>query len=469
MQISPPDTGAKAALSHKLKPRHVTMITIGGIIGAGLFVGSSTSIASVGPAIVVSYALAGLLILMVMRIISEMSVADPTVGSFTELIRGGLGNFGGFVSGWLYWYFWVVVVPIETLAGAAVLKTWLPFEIWQIGAVLLGGMTIVNLTSVRSYGEFEFWLASIKVTAIVVFIALAAGYALGPLSPTGPTWSNLWVHGGFAPTGLTAIFAGITSVVFAMTGAEIATVAAAESTDPIKTVTRITGTIALRLVIFYVLAVGLIVSVVSWKSVVPGVSPFATALSKIGVPGAGLILNGVILAAVLSCLNSALYITSRVLFVLASRGDAPTWLVKVNRRMVPARAIIVSSLFGYLALAASVLSPTVIFSFLVNASGATMLLIYILICIAQLRRRAEYESTDPSRLTLKMWVHPWGTYSVIGSIGAILVAMALTPATASQLYLSLFVAALVALTYLLRRRALSRVTDNDSGQAALID
>jgi L-asparagine transporter-like permease len=450
------DLARSEPLGRTLKSRHVTMIAVGGIIGAGLFVGSSASIATVGPAVIVSYGLAGLLVLLVMRLISEMSVADPAAGSFTELIRGGLGNWGGFVSGWLYWYFWVVVVPIETLAGAGIVHNWLPLETWQIGIVLLASMTAINLTSARSYGEFEFWLSSIKVAAIVAFIAVAAAYAFGVTSPSGATWANLYAHGGFAPAGVTAIFAGVTSVIFALTGAEIATVAAAESADPAKTVASITSSVALRILIFYVLAIGLIVSVISWQDVKPGVSPFATALSAMHIPGAALIMSWVVLVAVMSCLNSALYITSRVLFVLASRGDAPTWLVQVNPRRVPERAIIISSLFGYLALAASILSPTVIFSFLVNASGATMLFIYLMLCVAQLRKRAEYERTDPGRLAVKMWFHPWSTYAVIAGILGVLGAMAATAELASQLYLSLLVTVLVGGVYVLRRRKRAR-------------
>jgi L-asparagine transporter-like permease len=169
------------------------------------------------------------------------------------------------------------------------------------------------------------------------------------------------------------------------------------------------------------------------------------------VPGAALIMNVVVLTAVLSCLNSALYITSRVLFVLSSRGDAPAWLVQVDARKVPTRAIITSSLFGYLAMAASILSPQVIFSFLVNASGATMLFIYLMLCAAELRQRPEYERTEPSRLTVRMWLFPWSTYGVIVAILAVLAAMAATADLASQLYSSLLVALLVWGAYLLRR------------------
>src|ERR1700680_3859357 len=167
--IDVPATAAadQNTLSRSLRPRHVAMITIGGIIGAGLFVGSSVAIAAAGPAIIVSYALTGLLVLLIMRMLGEMAVDMPQVRSFTEFTRAALGNWAGFSVGWLYWYFWVVVIPVEAIAGAGIIQRWLPLPTWQIGAALMLAMTCVNLMSARAYGEFEFWFASIKVGAIL--------------------------------------------------------------------------------------------------------------------------------------------------------------------------------------------------------------------------------------------------------------------------------------------------------------
>src|SRR5215467_2593508 len=192
-------------LSRALRSRHVTMISIGGIIGAGLFVGSSAGIATVGPAILVSYLLAGAVVLVVMRMLAEMATATPGLGPFTEYIRLGLGAWAGFVSGWLYWYFWVVVVAIEAIAGAALLHAWIALPVWTIVLVLMLALTVVNLMSSRSYGEFEFWFASIKVSAIVAFIVIGFAYVLGLTSPVGPTFANLYSDGGFVPFGWPAV------------------------------------------------------------------------------------------------------------------------------------------------------------------------------------------------------------------------------------------------------------------------
>src|SRR6202046_2932140 len=234
-----PKSPPKYELSRSLKGRHLTMISIGGIIGAGLFVSSSTSIIAGGPASFISYAITGMLMLLVMRMTGEMTTALPNVRSFTEFARAGLGDGAGFVVGWLYWYFWVLVVPVEAIAGAKILQHWFPtFSPLQIGVALMSVMTGVNLMSARSYGEFEFWFASIKVAAILVFIALAAAFACGLTSPTGATFANLRDYGGLLPRGWVAVLAGAVTVYFSLTGAEITTIAAAESQEPARAVAR---------------------------------------------------------------------------------------------------------------------------------------------------------------------------------------------------------------------------------------
>src|SRR5471032_468122 len=187
----------KYELSRSLKGRHLTMISIRGIIGAGLFVGSSTSIIAAGPASFISYTICGLLILLVMRMLGEMTTALPNVRSFTEFARAGLGEGAGFVVGWLYWYFWVLVVPVESIAGAKILQSWIPLPPMPIGLGLMAVMTGVNLMSARSYAEFEFWFASIKVAAILAFIAIAGCYAVGWTAPSGATFAHLVNYGGF--------------------------------------------------------------------------------------------------------------------------------------------------------------------------------------------------------------------------------------------------------------------------------
>jgi L-asparagine transporter-like permease len=377
-----PSAAASAGLSKSLGSRHIAMIAMGGVIGAGLFVGSSVAIVHTGPAAILSYLLAGGIIILVMRMLGEMAVAVPGRGSFTEYVRIGLGDRVGFICGWLYWYFWIVVVAIEAIAGANLLKPWINLPVWQTGLILQAALTAVNLFSSRSYGEFEFWFASIKVGAILLFIVAALGYACGLGSGAGPTFTNLARPDGFMPFGFGSVLAGVTTVIFALCGAEIASIAAAESKEPARAVARMGGTVSVRILVFYVLSIFCVVAVVPWRNIQSGFSPFTATLAQMGVPGAATIMNLIVLTAVLSCLNSGLYVASRVLFSLAGRGEAPAGLTALNSGRVPARAVWLSSLLAYGAVLTSIVSPTGVFAFLVNASGATMLFIYLLLACA---------------------------------------------------------------------------------------
>ena len=439
-------------LSRSLRPRHVTMIAIGGIVGAGLFVGSSAAIAGAGPAILVTYALTGFLVLLIMRMLGEMAVGMPQIRSFTEFARVGLGNWAGFSVGWLYWFFWVVVVPVEAIAGAAILEKWIAMPTWEIGVVLMAIMTAVNLLSARAYGEFEFWFSSIKVAAIVSFIVVVGAHALGYRSAGGSTFSTLVAYGGFAPRGPFAVLAAVTTVIWSMMGAEVVTIAAAESPEPARAVARMTSTIITRILLFYVGSIFVIVSTVPWTHVVSGQSPFTLALDGINFPYASEFMAAVILTAVLSCLNPSFYVASRVLFVLGSQGDAPRWLVRTNRRHVPARAVLLASAVGFAGVIAAILSPSVVFAFLVNASGATIAVIYLAIAVSQVRSRRARERAGGPPPTLPMWLFPWLSYVAIAGMLLVLIAMALTPSHRAEFWTSTVSIAVALLAYAVLRR-----------------
>jgi GABA permease len=319
---SPTSDAAEGGLKPGLKSRHMTMIALGGIIGAGLFVGSGAVIGSVGPGAVMSYLFAGVLVILVMRMLGEMAVANPSVGSFTDYTRSAIGAWAGFTTGWLYWYFWSIVLAIEAVAGAEILQRWIDAPTWLMSLILMILLTGTNLFSVRSYGEFEFWFASIKVAAIIVFIAIAGGWLLGIGGGDSPGLSNLTAEGGFAPEGVLMLLSGIAIVIFAFVGAEIVTIAAAESEQPEEAVAGAVRSVVYRVLLFYVLSVFLLVCIVPWTDVPPGESPFIGALDRIGIPGSADVMNAIIVTAVLSCLNSGLYTGSRMLFALARRGAA---------------------------------------------------------------------------------------------------------------------------------------------------
>jgi GABA permease len=445
----PAETGT---LSRSLRPRHVTMIAIGGIIGAGLFVGSSAAIAAAGPSIIVTYLLTGTLVLLIMRMLGEMAIDMPQIRSFTEFARVGLGNWAGFSVGWLYWFFWIIVVPVEAIAGAVIIEGWIDLPTWQIGVALMAVMTAVNLLSARAYGEFEFWFSSIKVAAIIGFILLAAAHAFGVISADAPNFSHLFAHGGFAPNGWLAALAGVTTVIFSMMGAEIVTIAAVESAEPARAVARMTSSVIGRILVFYVGSILMVLCVVPWNVIVPGESPFTLALDTMNIPYASTIMAWIILTAVLSCLNSAFYVCSRVLFVLAAHGDAPRGLVRTNSRHVPARSVWLASAAGFAGVIAAILSPSGVFAFLLNASGTLIVYIYLTIAVSQVRvrRRAEREGRPPS--PLPMWLFPWLSYLAIVGMIAVLVAMAMTPARRIEFWTSAASVAVVLAAYGVLRR-----------------
>lgn len=446
------------SLSRSLRPRHVSMITIGGIIGAGLFVGSSVAINAAGPAVVIGYALTGFLLLLIMRMLGEMAVEMPQVRSFTEFTRATVGNWAGFSVGWLYWYFWVMVIPVEAIAGAGIIHGWLRLPIWTIGVVLMVLMTAVNLMSARAYGEFEFWFSSVKVAAIISFIIVVGAHAFGFRSPTGPTFANLVAYGGFAPQGWFAVLASVTTVIWSMMGAEVVTIAAAESPEPARAVARMTSTIISRILLFYVLSVFVITCAVPWTRVVPAQSPFTLALDEVHFPYASTCMAAVILTAVLSCLNSCFYIASRVLFVLASHGDAPRALVVTNRRHVPARAVLLASVFGFAGVMAAILSPAVVFKFLVNSYGAIIAIIYLMIGVAQVRSRKARERAGLPPSALPMWGFPWLSYLAIAGMASVILAMAFTASHRAEFWTSAISVAVTLLAYVLIRRGIGAST-----------
>ena len=313
--------GSDGQLHKGLTQRHLTMIAIGGVIGAGLFVGSGVVINTVGPGAFLTYAVTGVLIVMVMRMLGEMATANPATGSFAAYAREALGDWAGFSVAWLYWYFWVIVVGFEAVAGAGILQKWLPdIPLWLMSLVLLLLMTATNLYSVKSYGEFEYWFAGIKVAAIVVFLVLGTLYVLGLWPGHSLDFSNLYAHGGFFPNGVGAIFSGIVVVIFSMVGAEIATIAAAESAEPERAIVRATNSVVVRICIFFVGSIFLLAVILPWNSKELGASAYVAAFEQMGIGWAANVMNAVVLSAVLSCLNSGLYTASRMLFVLAARA-----------------------------------------------------------------------------------------------------------------------------------------------------
>jgi GABA permease len=436
-------------LTQGLSQRQLTMIAIGGVIGAGFFVGSGVVIRTAGPAAFVTYALCGVLIILVMRMLGEMATANPSTGSFADYARKAMGGWAGFSVGWLYWYYWVIVVGFEAVAGAKVFNYWVKAPLWLVALILMLAMTTTNLFSVSSFGEFEFWFAGIKVATIIVFLGVAAFFVLGVWPGRHADFSNLTSHDGFFPHGIGGVFAAIVVVIFSMVGAEVATIAAGETPYPERAVQRATNAVAARIAIFFVGSVFLLVVILPWNSVDIGASPYVAALKHMGIRGADHIMNAIVLTAVLSCLNSGLYTGSRMLFVLATRREAPAQLMKLSRRGVPYIAIVCSSVVGFLCVIMAWIAPGSVFLFLLNSSGAIVLFVYLLIALSQIVLRFQ---TPQEKLRVKMWLFPGLSILTSAAIVGVLVQMAFNGTARSQFWLSLLSWAVVVVVYFLTKR-----------------
>jgi len=447
---APPDLAA-SGLRRSLQRRHMQMIALGGVIGAGLFVGSGVVIGSAGPAAVISFALTGTLVVLVMRMLGEMAVAYPAVGGFYEYNRLALGELAGFLTGWMYWYFWVIVVAMEAVAGAKILGIWWP-EVapWEFTLALMTLFTIVNLLSVRSYGEAEFWFASIKVAAIVVFLAAGALFVFGGWPGAHGGLPHLTADGGFMPNGIVPVLTGAVAATGFYFGAEIVTIAAAESAEPEKAVAETTQSVIWRVLVFYIGSIFLVVALVPWNDSVRMSRPYVSVMEVLRIPAAATVMSLVILTAVLSALNSGLFASSRMLMALAGRGDAPAAASRLDKRGVPVAAILASTAFGYVTVVMSYLSPDKIFAFLVNSYGTVAIFVYVLIAFAELRLRRRLEHEAPERLRVRMWGYPWLTRITIAGMLAILAAMAVIPEQRVPLGFGLVSAAILLGAWLVR-------------------
>lgn len=430
-----------------LRNRHVTMISIAGVIGAGLFIGSSSAIAEAGPAVLLAYLFAGTLVVLVMRMLGEMAAAQPDSGSFSTYADRAMGPWAGFTVGWLYWWFWVLVIPVEATAAATILNTYVtavPQWTWALLVTVL--LTVTNLFNVANYGEFEFWFALLKVIAIVAFIVVGALAVLGLLpgaSDDVSGLSRLVDHGGFMPNGLGAVIAAVLLTMFSFMGTEIVTIAAAESENPAEQIGKATRSVIWRIATFYLASILLVVAIVPWNDPrLPENGSYQAALDAIGVPGAKVIVDIVVLVAVASCLNSALYTASRMIYSLGGRGQAPAAVTRTTAGGVPRAAVLASTAIGFVTVIANYAFPDEVFDTLLATSGAVALLVYLVIAISQLQMRRKLER-DGVAMPVRMWLYPYLTWAVIVVIPVILIYMATREGSRFDLGMTAVIAALV--------------------------
>ncbi|MFJ3263685.1 GABA permease [Pseudomonas sp. NPDC086581] len=417
-----------SGLSQGLQNRHVTMLSIAGAIGAGLFVGSGHAIAEAGPAVMISYLVAGLLVVLVMRMLAEMAVAQPDSGSFSTYADRAIGHWAGFTIGWLYWWFWVLVIPLEANAAAAIIHAWFPgAPIWVLAFLITSALTVTNLFSVKNYGEFEFWLALIKVVSIIAFLVLGCAAIFGFSPNSEVSGIGHLTSEGFLPKGWGAVLAALLTTMFSFMGSEIVTIAATESKDPEQQITRATNSVIWRIALFYLLSILIVVCLVPWNDPrLVSMGSYQTVLEHLHIPYAKLIVDIIVLVSVTSCLNSALYTASRMMYSLSKRGDAPKIAQVTSASRTPVYAVLLSTAMAFLCTFANYLAPAEVFNFLLASSGAIALLVYLVIAMSQLRMRKKLLAQG-HQLKLKMWLFPWLTWAVILFIVGALVIMLIRP------------------------------------------
>lgn len=374
-----------------LKNRHLQMIALGGAIGTGLFYGSASTIKLAGPSVMLAYLTGGVVVFLIMRMLGEMAVEEPVSGSFSHYATKYWGAFPGFLSGWNYWFNYVIVSMAELSVIGIYMNYWLPdLPQWISALVVLSFITALNLVAVRAYGEMEFWLAIVKVAAIVLMIALGLYLIFSRPGPFPVNFSSLWAHGGFFPNGVWGMMLSISVVMFSFGGIELIGITAGEAADPGRSIPRAINQVIWRILIFYVGAMAVLMALWPWDEVGMEASPFVQIFSNVGIPAAAHILNFVVLTAAISVYNSAIYSNSRMLYGLAVGGDAPKSLKNLSQRGVPVVGILISSGVTLLAVLLNYLFPGRVFMLFLSIAMASVIISWGTIIITHLKFRRLY-------------------------------------------------------------------------------
>ncbi|MED3564144.1 amino acid permease [Bacillus xiapuensis] len=380
-------------LKRGLLPRHVQFMALAGMIGTGIFKGSSDTLNIAGPGVVITYFIGGILLLIIMAALGEMAIAYPNL-NVQHLVNKAFGFQVSFIVGWLYWINWIIVTVVELLAAGSFLKFWFhSAPLWLLS--LICGLLIVgiNLFQVKYYGELEFWFAGIKIFALTAFIILGALILTGVIpSSIHDPFTNYTAHGGFFPHGFSGIASAFLVVMFSYGGAELIGVAVTETKDTEKVMPKIIKGAVWRVIIFYIFPILVICGMVPWDKVSGIDSPFVQVLSISGLPGAAHIMNFVLLTAVLSAANSGIYATSRTLFSMAQSGVAPKNLLKISKTGIPIAGILITGAFILAGVFLAYITPDQVISYLMTIPGFTVMLLWISICAAQLKLRPYYKS-----------------------------------------------------------------------------
>jgi amino acid transporter, AAT family len=422
----------KQELHRGLEERHITLMSLGAAIGVGLFLGSASAIEMAGPAILFAYALGGAVMFMIMRALGEMAIHQPVAGSFSRYARNYIGPLAGYLTGWNYWFLWIVTCMAEITAVGIYMKMWypdVPTWIWALAALVI--MASINLLAIKAYGEFEFWFALIKIVAIVLMIVTGLGMIIFGFGNGGVATgiSNLWENGGFAPNGVKGILMSMQMVMFAFLGIEMIGVTAGEVKNPEKSIAKAVNTVFWRILLFYVGALFVIMSIYPWDQIGTQGSPFVLTFEKIGIGQAAGIINFVVLTAALSSCNSGIFSTGRMLFNLAEQKQAPAKLHKVGNTGVPSTAILVSAAALLVGVVLNYLVPEKVFVWVTSISTFGAIWTWSVILISQLKFRKGLSEEEKAKLKFKMPLYPFGSYIALAILIFVVGIMAYFPDT----------------------------------------
>ncbi|SFX30906.1 aromatic amino acid transport protein AroP [Janthinobacterium lividum] len=422
-------------LKRGLKSRHIQLIALGGAIGTGLFLGIAQTIKMAGPSVLLGYGIAGVIAFLIMRQLGEMVVDEPVAGSFSYFADKYCGHLPGFLSGWNYWVLYVLVSMAELTAVGIYVQYWWPgVPTWVSALIFFCAINAISLLNVKAFGEMEFWFAIIKVVAIIGMIVFGA-YLLAS-GDAGPQASvaNLWQHGGFFPNGWQGLVMAMAVIMFSFGGLELVGITAAEADDPSTTIPRATNQAIYRILIFYIGALGILLSLYPWQNVVTGGSPFVLIFHALDSNLVATALNVVVLTAALSVYNSGVYCNTRMLFGLAKQGNAPRALLRLNRRGVPLAALGVSALATGACVVVNYFMPGEAFEVLMGLVVSALIINWAMISWIHLRFRAQKRAEGKTTLFQSLG-YPFTNYLCLVFLAGILVIMYLTPGLRISVYL----------------------------------
>ena len=425
-------------LDRGLKNRHVQLISIGGAIGTGLFLGAGKTIQLTGPSILLSYTITGCVIFLIMRALGELMLSNLNYHSFLDFIADYLGKKAAFVTGWTYWFCWIAIAMADLTATGMYVNYWLPnIPQWLPEIIALALLLGLNLVAVGLFDELEFWFALIKVVAIIALIIAGAFMIFsGFKTSAGPVAiSNLWRHGGFFPKGSSGFVLSFQMATFAFCGVELVGLIGGETSDPKAVLPKAINTIPLRIILFYLGSLFVIMSIYPWSSLSADQSPFVQVFSEIGIAAAASIVNLVVLSSAMSACNSAIYSTSRMVRSLAQEGSAPKRFTKLTRNRVPGNALVFSTLVIFLAVIMNFFVPSQIFTMISSIATICFIFIWGMIVFTHMR----YRKSSPvlaAKSTFKLPLFPFTNYLVFLFLAFVLFVLALAPDTREALIFS---------------------------------